>query len=177
LTPVNNFSAVLLTPLNNIRSRLSREFSKKIKTIPKAYSGARGTLIYEKKPEVENFVSDSLEVVPCGCLLLFRLFSLTGVSNSQGWAIHTTAKKHGILPFCCTEWNTIMIIKIPKKTGRKRTQQAHTKYLVTERRISYSPKFCLRKTHFYGAMNLPKLPLYVCSIILFTFVYGQAPAN
>jgi hypothetical protein len=25
------------------------------------YSGARGTLIYEKKPEGENLVSDSLE--------------------------------------------------------------------------------------------------------------------
>ncbi len=36
------------------------EFSKKFQTITMAYSGARGRLIYEKKPEVENLVSDSL---------------------------------------------------------------------------------------------------------------------
>ncbi len=41
---------------------ISGEFSKRIETIPMAYSGARGTLIHEKKPEVENLVSDSIQL-------------------------------------------------------------------------------------------------------------------
>ncbi len=36
------------------------EFSKKFETIPVGYSEARGTLVYEKKTEVENLVSESL---------------------------------------------------------------------------------------------------------------------
>jgi hypothetical protein len=39
---------------------ISANFRKKIETITIAYSGARGTLIYEKKTEVENLVSDSI---------------------------------------------------------------------------------------------------------------------
>ncbi len=37
-----------------------REFSKKFKTAPMEYLGAWETLIHDKKPEVENLVSDSL---------------------------------------------------------------------------------------------------------------------
>jgi hypothetical protein len=33
---------------------------RKFETIPMGYSGARGTMIYEKIPEVENLVSGSL---------------------------------------------------------------------------------------------------------------------
>jgi hypothetical protein len=44
----SHLSLVSSTPLTNIHSRLICEFSKKIETIPMAYSGARGTLIYEK---------------------------------------------------------------------------------------------------------------------------------
>ncbi len=44
-------------------------------------------------------------------------------------------KKTWYSPFCCTEWNTIMINKIPKKTGRKRTgcKGPQTKYLWMQR--------------------------------------------
>jgi hypothetical protein len=41
-------SPVSLTQLNKSIRDYLREFSKKIETIPMAYSGARGTLIYEK---------------------------------------------------------------------------------------------------------------------------------
>ncbi len=36
------------------------DFRKNAKTVPMECSGARGTLIHEKNPEVENLVSDSL---------------------------------------------------------------------------------------------------------------------
>jgi hypothetical protein len=65
LTPVNSLSPVLLTPVINIHSRISpRIFRKKFETAPMEYLRARGTMIYEKKPEVENLVSDSLLCCP-----------------------------------------------------------------------------------------------------------------
>ncbi len=51
------FSPVSLTPLINIHSRISPRIFEKFEMV---HSGARGTLIYEKKPEGENLVSDSL---------------------------------------------------------------------------------------------------------------------
>jgi hypothetical protein len=44
------FSPVSMTPLINIHSRIQylREFSKKFEMVLMGYSGARGTLIYEK---------------------------------------------------------------------------------------------------------------------------------
>ncbi len=41
-------------------SEYLRKFSKKFEMVLMGYSGDRGTLIYEKKPEGENLVSDSL---------------------------------------------------------------------------------------------------------------------
>jgi hypothetical protein len=54
-----NFSLFSPVSLTFIREYL-REFSKKFEMVLKGYSGARGTLIYEKKSDVENLVSDSL---------------------------------------------------------------------------------------------------------------------
>jgi hypothetical protein len=44
----SHLSPVLLTPLINIHSRLSPQILKKFETIPMGYSGALGTLNYEK---------------------------------------------------------------------------------------------------------------------------------
>jgi hypothetical protein len=60
LTQLNSLSPVSLTPAINIHREYLREFSKQFKTAPMEYLGAWGTLIHEKKPEVENLVSDSL---------------------------------------------------------------------------------------------------------------------
>ncbi len=63
IIPQNFFhlSPVSLTPVINIHSRLSPRIFEKIRNGPNGiHSGARGTLIYEKKPEVEILVSDSL---------------------------------------------------------------------------------------------------------------------
>ncbi len=56
LTPVNSLSPVSLTPVINIHSRISPRISK---TVLMEYLGAQGTKIHEKKPEVENLMSDS----------------------------------------------------------------------------------------------------------------------
>jgi hypothetical protein len=56
-----NCSRLLLvsfTPLINIHRDYFREFSNNFVTIPMRYSGAQGTLFYEKKPVVENLVSE-----------------------------------------------------------------------------------------------------------------------
>jgi hypothetical protein len=41
-------------------ANIDANFRKNYKTAPMEYLGAWGTLIHEKKPEVENLVSDSL---------------------------------------------------------------------------------------------------------------------
>jgi hypothetical protein len=56
----NVIACVVDTTDKHSYANISADFWKKIVTIPIAYSGARGTLIYEKKPEVKNLVSDSL---------------------------------------------------------------------------------------------------------------------
>jgi hypothetical protein len=53
-------SLMSLTPLININRKYHRKFSKKFETVLMGHSGTRGTLIYEKKLEAQNLVSDSL---------------------------------------------------------------------------------------------------------------------
>jgi hypothetical protein len=64
MTPAINLSPISTTPMNSLSQTFIREylceFSKRFKKAPVEYSGARGTLIHEKKRKVENLVSDSL---------------------------------------------------------------------------------------------------------------------
>jgi hypothetical protein len=60
LAPRNSLLLVSLTPVINIHSKISQRIFEKIRNSPTGILGAGGTMIDEKKPEVENLVSDSL---------------------------------------------------------------------------------------------------------------------
>jgi hypothetical protein len=53
-------SPMSLTPLINIHSQLSPRIFEKNRNDPNGILRGRRTLLYEKKPKVENLVSDSL---------------------------------------------------------------------------------------------------------------------
>ncbi len=54
------FAGVVDTGDKHLFANISANFLKKFKTAPMEYLGAWGTLIHEKKTEIENLVSDSL---------------------------------------------------------------------------------------------------------------------
>ncbi len=75
----DGLSPASLTPVINIHSWISPRIFEKILKGPMEYLGARGTMIHENKPEVENLVSNSIRLNAHCCTSFYRHRKCTSI--------------------------------------------------------------------------------------------------